>query len=200
MSLRDRLTSQKENEDPNETQARCMHDASRFCCCCSAQHAPVRARQAIRSFRHLRDFLSVYMFQAWCDAYVGNAAYTDPCEAPGIGPDEGEIPSEEVMLRLVNDTIEEEHVRRAFDYGVFELLWPRRDTSMLEDMTRLVLTFAALLAQSGHSAVHLHIDLVYRTEAGSTGGPERRSHVASLRYRDRLWAASQIADILLESV
>ena len=142
----------------------------------------------------------LYTFQAWCDAYVENAAYTDLCEAPGIGPDEGEIPSEEVMFRLVNDTIEEEHVRRAFDYGVFELLWPRRDTSMLEDMTRLVLTFAALLAQSGRSAVHLHIDLVYRTEAGSTGGPERRSHVASLRYRDRLWAASQIADILLESV
>ena len=67
-------------------------------------------------------------------------------------------------------------------------------------MTRLVLTFSALLAQSGSNAVRLHIDLVYRTIPGGTEYPNGHSHGAALRYRDRLWAASQIASILLESV
>ena len=154
----------------------------------------------MRSFQKLREFLSVYMFQAWCDVYVENATYADVCEAPDPDPQESEMPSEDVMLGLVNSIFEEEHVRKAFDYGVFELLWPRRDTSTLDDMTRLVLTFAALLARGGRRAVHLHIDLVHRAGAGGTNAPERRYHVASLRYRDRLWAASQIADILLENV
>ena len=140
------------------------------------------------------------MFQAWFDAYVENAAYSDLCEDPDVDPIETEMPTESIMRRIINDTVAAEHVRRAFDYDVFELLWPKRNISLLDEMTRLVLTFAALLAQSGLGAVHLHIDLVYRTVPGGTEYPDGRSHVAALRYRDRLWAASQIANILLESV
>ncbi|CAE7898909.1 unnamed protein product, partial [Symbiodinium sp. KB8] len=120
MSSRDATTTDsKENIDPDET-------------------------QAIRSFRKLREFLAVYMFQAWCDAYVTNVAYNDMCEATNADPAATEIPSEEAMHQLASDTVGHELARRAFDYGVFELLWPRRDTSTLDDMTRLVLTFAAL--------------------------------------------------------
>lgn len=43
----------------------------------SIQDAVARASEAIRSFQKLREFLSVYMFQAWFDAYVENAVYTD---------------------------------------------------------------------------------------------------------------------------
>ena len=173
--------------------------------CCG--HEPDRrtvacARQAIRSFRDLQEFLSVYMFQAWCDAYVENAAYADLCECedPDADPIETEMPTEAIMRRILNDSAGAEHVRRAFDYGVFELLWPKRDISALDDITRLVLTFAALQSQSGPSAVRLHINLVYRTVPGGTEYPNGHSHVAALRYRDRLCAASQIASILLESI
>eukprot|EP00439_Symbiodinium_sp_Y106_P041054 s8371_g5.t1 len=97
----------------------------------SIQDAVARASEAIRSFQKLREFLSVYMFQAWFDAYVENAVYTDLRDAPGAGPEASEMPSEATMLRLLSDTTEEEHERRAFDYGVFKLLWPRRNTSAL---------------------------------------------------------------------
>ena len=166
----------------------------------SIQDDVARASEAIRSFQKLREFLSVYMFQAWFDAYVENAVYTDLCDAPSAGPEASEIPSEATMLRLLSDTTEEEHERRAFDYGVFKLLWPRRNTSALDDMTRLVMTLAALLARDGCRAAHLHVDLVYQARAGSRDAPERRSHVAALRYRDRLRAASQIAYILVMDV
>ena len=76
------------------------------------------------------------MFQAWCDAYVENVAYNDMCEVTNRDPAESEIPSEEAMHRLASDTVGHELARRAFDYDVFELLWPRRDTSTLDDMTR----------------------------------------------------------------
>ena len=140
------------------------------------------------------------MFQAWCDAYAESVAYNDMCEGADTDPAASEIPSEEAMHQFVNDTVGHELARRAFDYGVFELLWPRRDTSALDDMTRLVLTFAALHVRGGPRAVRLHIDLIYRTAASSTNALDRCNHVASLRYRDRLWAASQIAELLLENV
>ena len=140
------------------------------------------------------------MFQAWCDAYAESVAYNDMCEGTDTDLAASEIPSEEAMHQLVNDTVGHELARRAFDYGVFELLWPRRDASALDDMTRLVLTFAALRVRGGPRAVRLHIDLIYRTAASSTTAPDRCNHVASLRYRDRLWAASQIAELMLEDV
>ena len=81
-----------------------------------------------------------------------------------------------------------------------EAFEPRFNPGSIWGWIRGALTFAALLAESGPDAVRLHIDLVYRTVPGGTEYPNGHSHVAALRYRDRLCAASQIANILLESV
>ena len=115
MSLRDVAAGSKENEDPNEPQVRssaplwsCIHESDR--------RTVAYAGQAIRSFRDLQEFLSVYMFQAWCDAYVENAAYSDLCEDPDADPIETEMPTEAIMRRIINDSVGAQHVRRAFDY------------------------------------------------------------------------------------
>ena len=156
--------------------------------------------QALRSRQKLREFLGAHLFRALCSAHVSNSAYADvPCNT-GIEPTEGGWPSEDVVHQLLPDTTAEDKGHNDFDYGVFGLLWPRRDLSTLEDLTRLVLIFKTLLAEGGHGRVRLYIDLLYRTGAGGVDAPDRPDLVERLRYRERLWTASQIADILLETI
>ena len=95
--------------------------------------------QALRSRQKLREFLGAHLFRALCSAHVSNSAYADvPCNT-GIEPTEGGWPSEDVVHQLLPDTTAEDKGHNDFDYGVFGLLWPRRDLSTLEDLTRLVL-------------------------------------------------------------
>ena len=104
--------------------------------------------QALRSRQKLREFLGAHLFRALCSAHVSNSAYADvPCNT-GIEPTEGGWPSEDVVHQLLPDTTAEDKGHNDFDYGVFGLLWPRRDLSTLEDLTRLVLIFKTLLAEA----------------------------------------------------
>ena len=48
--------------------------------------------------------------------------------------------------------------------------------------------------------MRLYIDLLYRTGAGGADAPDGPDHTQRLRYRERLWTASQMADILLEAI
>lgn len=158
--------------------------------------------QALRSRQKLREFLGAHLFRALCSAHVSHSAYAD-ADVPGnsgIEPTEGGWPCEEVVHQLLFDTTAEGETRNGFDYGVFRLLWPRRDLSTLEDLTRLVVIFKTLLVEGGHGRVRLYIDLLYRTGAGGADAPDGPDHTQRLRYRERLWTASQMADILLEAI
>lgn len=134
------------------------------------------------------------MLKAWCDAFVRTVTYEGAHESRGARLPENKIPSEEVLLRLSKDTMSEDHdPGTTFDYSILELLWPGQDTSNLDELTRLVVAFAALQSRGGRHAVPHHIDLVCRKAAGSN------TDSLQLQYRDRLWAASQIADLLWEN-
>jgi len=199
----------KEHEDPahgdDPSQARkrflpltLFHDDGNEVTCNTV--AVVHVRQALRSFLKMRKFLSTHLFRSFCSAHVNNCAYADVPGTSGIGPTDGEWPSEDVIRHLLPDAVTEDEARDGFDYSVLRLLWPRRDLSTLEDLTRLVTIFKTILAEEGHGKVRLYIDLLYRAGAGGVDGPEGPDRVGRLRYRDRLWTASQLADVLLKTI
>ena len=158
-------------------------------------------RQATQSCQRLREILGAHLFRAWCSANVSNWTYADAPNVSEVEPEDDQCPSEETVRRLLPGTTEEDKTREGFDYCIYRLLWPRRDLTALSDLARLVTIFKTVLKEGGQRKARLYIDLLYSTGASSANDPEGSDPaIGRLRYRDRLWTASQMADIILETV
>ena len=159
--------------------------------------AIAHVRQALCSLQKLRDVLGTHLFRALCSTHVRNSDYMDAQGTSSIEPTESGWPLEEATHQLLVGMIQGNDIRSSCDRPVLRLLWPRRDLSTLEDLTRLVVIFKTVLAEEGHGNARLYIDLLYRAGAGEVDGSDGPDHTGRMRYRDRLWTASRIADILL---